>query len=88
MTQTSGHLADRWAELVEEENRIKRDKERLRTLILLTNQSTLYGTHANITVSTNTANKFDSKAFKLANPITYDQYRMNVTSTRIDITRK
>ena len=27
MTQTSGHLADRWVELVDEENRIKREKE-------------------------------------------------------------
>jgi hypothetical protein len=85
---TSGHLADRWVELVAEEARIKNDKEKLRTMILLTNQNIIIGSVNNIAISTITANKFDSKEFQKNNPDLAKQYRMNVTSTRIDITKK
>lgn len=88
MAGTSGHLADQWLELTEKESQIKKDKERLKTLILLTNQSTIYGTTANISVKHITTDRFDSGAFQKADPLTAKQFRMTVSSTRIDISKK
>lgn len=84
----SSHLADKWKELTDDEHRIKKEKEHLKTLILLTNQPIIYGTDFNITISTSTANKFDSKEFRKNNPALEKQYRMNVTSTTISVVKK
>jgi hypothetical protein len=81
----SGHLADLWGDLVEQERKIKNDKDKLKTLILTSGLDVIRGSNYSISILTITSDRFDSDALKKYDPIVFATYRKKVKSTRIDL---
>ena len=83
----SGHLADLWADLVDQERKIELEKKRLKTMILTCGQDYIRGQKFSLSISTTTQDRFDTTAFQQADPTTALQYRKLVSATRISVSK-